>query len=218
MLDRFICQRCPMKIISADFVSGAENSKDYPSGELPEIAFAGRSNVGKSSMINTLLARKNLVRTSKTPGLTRKINFFLINNRIMFVDLPGYGYAAVPMEVRRSWAPMVNTYLTERNQLSGVVVIVDSRRPPTESDEELIRFLQFKSTPFVVALSKADKLGQSEQSAMKRSLIQKWGSTIPVEFFSAVSGLGKKALWSRLLEFERDWRAKTEKGNKIHGQ
>ncbi len=199
-----------MKITSADFIRGAEGRKDYPASDLPEIAFAGRSNVGKSSMINTLLGRKNLVRTSKSPGLTRKINFFLINNSIMFVDLPGYGYASVPMEVRRSWAPMVNTYLTERTQLAGVVVIVDARREPTELDEGLIEFLQFRGIPFVVALSKADKLGQAERATMKRLVLQKWGSTISMEFFSAVSGLGKKPMWKRLFEFERDWRARPD--------
>ncbi len=199
-----------MKITSADFVRGAEDRKDYPTGNLPEIAFAGRSNVGKSSMINTMLGRKNLVRTSKSPGLTRKINFFLINRVIMFVDLPGYGYASVPMEVRRSWAPMVNTYLNERSQLSGVVVIVDSRREPTPLDEELIRFLQFRSIPFVVAMSKADKLGQAERATMKRAMLEKWGSTISMEFFSAVSGFGKKPMWKRLFEFERDWRARSD--------
>ena len=161
-------------------------------------------------MINTMLGRKNLVRTSKSPGLTRKINFFLINRVIMFVDLPGYGYASVPMEVRRSWAPMVNTYLNERSQLSGVVVIVDSRREPTPLDEELIRFLQFRSIPFVVAMSKADKLGQAERATMKRAMLEKWGSTISMEFFSAVSGFGKKPMWKRLFEFERDWRARSD--------
>ncbi|MFH0960867.1 MAG: ribosome biogenesis GTP-binding protein YihA/YsxC [Pseudomonadota bacterium] len=199
-----------MKITSADFIRGAEGRKDYPAGDLPEIAFAGRSNVGKSSMINTLLGRKNLVRTSKSPGLTRKINFFLINGSIMFVDLPGYGYASVPMEVRRSWAPMVNAYLNERTQLSGVVVIVDSRREPTPLDEELIEFLQFRNIPFVVAFSKADKLGQAEQATMKRTMLGKWGSAISMEFFSAVSGLGKKLIWRKLFEFEKDWRARSD--------
>ncbi|MCX5872593.1 MAG: ribosome biogenesis GTP-binding protein YihA/YsxC [Deltaproteobacteria bacterium] len=204
-----------MKITSAEFICGAENKKDYPPTRVPEIAFAGRSNVGKSSMINSLLGRKSLVRTSKTPGLTRKINFFSINNSFIFVDLPGYGYASVPMEIRRSWAPMVNTYLTERKELAGVVVITDSRREPTEQDESLIEFLQFQGIPFVVALSKADKIGHSDRAALKGTLLQKWGDSTPVEFFSAVTGLGRKELWRRIIGLMANRRALTDNNRTI---
>lgn len=197
-----------MKIVSAEFIRGAETGKDYPPTHAPEIAFAGRSNVGKSSMINSLLSRKNLVRTSKTPGLTRKINFFLINNSFIFVDLPGYGYASVPMEVRRSWAPMVNTYLTQRDQLAGVVVIIDSRRDPTELDENLIKFLKFQGIPFVVAVSKADKIGRSQQVTLLEVLVKKWEIETQVELFSSVTGLGRKELWSHIIELLEQWRSK----------
>ncbi len=204
-----------MKILSAEFIRGAESRKDYPLTHVPEIAFAGRSNVGKSSMINSLLTRKNLVRTSKTPGLTRKINFFLINKSFIFVDLPGYGYASVPMDVRRSWAPMVNTYLTERKQLAGVVVIVDSRREPTELDENLIKFLQFRGFPFVVAFSKADKIGQAERTTLLKVTKEKWGPDMPVEHFSSVTGLGRKELWSRIIELSDRWRARPDAGKTV---
>jgi GTP-binding protein len=123
-------QEKAMKVLSAQFMKAAERQKDYPTGGLPEVAFAGRSNVGKSSMINTLLGRRNLVRTSKTPGLTRMLNFYLINDRFIFVDLPGYGYARVPLQVKKKWGPMVETYLNTRKELTGVVVIMDARRPP----------------------------------------------------------------------------------------
>ncbi len=203
-----------MKIFSAEFIRGAESRKDYPPTHVPEIAFAGRSNVGKSSMINSLLSRKNLVRTSKTPGLTRKINFFLINRNFIFVDLPGYGYASVPMSVRRSWAPMVNTYLTERKQLAGVVVIVDSRREPTELDENLIKFLQFRGFPFVVALSKADKIGHSERTTLMKVTSERFGPETRAEFFSSVTGLGRKELWSHIIELSDKWRSQPyNKGN-----
>ncbi|MGC8659177.1 MAG: ribosome biogenesis GTP-binding protein YihA/YsxC [Desulfomonilaceae bacterium] len=197
-----------MKIVSAEFIRGAETEKDYPPMHAPEIAFAGRSNVGKSSMINSLLSRKNLVRTSKTPGLTRKINFFLINNSFIFVDLPGYGYASVPMKVRQSWAPMVNTYLTQRDQLAGVVVIVDSRRNPTDLDENLIEFLKFRGIPFVIGLSKADKIGRSEQTALQAALVKKWGTGTAIELFSSVTGLGRKELWSHIIELSEQWRSR----------
>ena len=119
-----------MKIRSAVFVASAESKDHYPLFELPEVAFAGRSNVGKSSMINTLLGRHGLVRTSKTPGLTRKLNFFEVNKDFVFVDLPGYGYAKVPLQIKRQWGPMVQSYLEERETLAGIVVILDVRHEP----------------------------------------------------------------------------------------
>jgi len=198
-----------MKIVSAEYLCSAEKRKDYPSTRVPEIAFAGRSNVGKSSMINSLLGRKNLVRTSKTPGLTRKINFFLINKNLMFVDLPGYGYASVPMDVRRSWAPMVNTYLTERKQLAGVVVIIDSRREPTELDESMINFLKFREFPFLLAISKADKVGHAQRSLLLKSVQEQWGLTNSVELFSSITGLGRKESWSWIIGSSAKWRAST---------
>ena len=119
-----------MKIISAVFITSATKPSQYPPARLPEIAFAGRSNVGKSSLINTLVNRKRLVKTSSTPGRTRLINFFEINQQIGFVDLPGYGYARVPESVKKTWGPMIETYLSNRNTLKGVVVILDIRRTP----------------------------------------------------------------------------------------
>ncbi len=187
-----------MKISSARFLRAAEGKQDYPPSQLTEIAFAGRSNVGKSSAINTLLGRRNLVKTSKTPGRTRMLNFFSVNDQFIFVDLPGYGFARVPLEVKRKWKPMVETYLKERNQLAGVVLITDARRPPTESDMDLIRFLQSFRIPLVVAATKADKLTRSRLAARKKLIQQEAGPDAKVILFSSVDGRGKNELWKEV--------------------
>lgn len=187
-----------MKIVTAEYVRSAENKKDYPPGELAEIAFAGRSNVGKSSMINTLLGRRNLVRTSKTPGHTRKLNFYLINGGVIFVDLPGYGFARVPQEIKEKWRPMVETYIKGRTQLAGVVVIVDARRPPTESDMTLIHFLQAYDKPLILVATKADKLNRSEMAEQGRVIRSVVGDHVPVIIFSSQNGLGKNELWKEI--------------------
>jgi GTP-binding protein len=187
-----------MKIVSADFIRAAEKKQDYPPGGATEIAFAGRSNVGKSSMINALLGRRNLVRTSKTPGHTRKLNFYLINDRFIFVDLPGYGYAKVPLSVKGKWGPMVETYLAEREELAGLVVIVDARRPPTESDMNLIEYLQSRELQFIMAATKADKLSRSQMAGYRRVVKEHVGENVPVVLFSSYSGEGKKELWREI--------------------
>src|SRR5687768_5104617 len=126
-----------MKITSAEFVRSVVVAAQYPKALLPEVAFAGRSNVGKSSLINTLLHRRGLAKTSGTPGKTQTINFFVINERFLLVDLPGYGYAKVPRQVQAGWRSMVETYLRERQFLRAVVHIVDIRHPPTALDQQL---------------------------------------------------------------------------------
>ena len=192
-------RRCPMKIVSAKFIRSAEEAKDYPKLGLKEIAFAGRSNVGKSSMINALLGRKNLVRTSKTPGRTRKINFFLINDGVVFVDLPGHGFAKVPLEVRRKWGPMVESYLTRREELAGLVVIVDIRRGISEPDLSLINFLGAHEIPLVVAATKADKLSRGRSAAQERAIVKEVGENVPIVLFSSLDGRGKKELWKQII-------------------
>ncbi|MGD9818401.1 MAG: ribosome biogenesis GTP-binding protein YihA/YsxC [Desulfomonilaceae bacterium] len=187
-----------MKVNSADFICSAERSDEFPKTDMPEIAFAGRSNVGKSSMINSLLGRKNLVRTSKTPGLTRKINFFLINMTLMFVDLPGYGYAAVPLEIRKKWGPMVEGYLKTRKQLSGVVVIIDARRTLTEFDKTLVEFLQANEVLFIVAFSKIDKINKSQFMAIIREIRTNLREDVPGVGFSSMTGAGKNELWKAI--------------------
>jgi GTP-binding protein len=189
-----------MKVLTAHFLVAAEDTSSYPIGGHREIAFAGRSNVGKSSMINALLGRRNLVRISKTPGRTRKLNFFLINNRFVLVDLPGYGFASVSQTEKAKWATMVETYLKVRKELAGVVLIVDSRRLPTESDREMINYLIHYAIPFTVAATKADKLNRSQIVAQKRSMEAILGKDVPVIVFSARSGQGKTELWKEIRD------------------
>jgi len=188
-----------MNIKSAAFVASAVKPSQYPSSSMPEIAFAGRSNVGKSSLINGLLGRKNLVRTSSTPGRTQTINFFLINNGFHFVDLPGYGYAKVPVEVRKKWGPMVERYFRAREALCAVVVILDIRRRPNEADHDLLAWLAHYSIPGIVVLTKADKLKRNKQNR-QRGLIGEDLSKDPSSFilFSATTGMGKQAVWKTI--------------------
>ena len=159
-----------MKVLSAEFVLSAREPAHYPPAVLPEIAFAGRSNVGKSSLINTLVKRKGLARTSNTPGRTQEINFFTVNNRFAFIDLPGYGYAKVPEEIRKHWGPMIETYLRERQTLRLVVLILDIRRDPSEEDRQLIGWLQFYRLRFLIVLTKIDKLSRNELGRQQRRI------------------------------------------------
>jgi GTP-binding protein len=187
-----------MRVFSATFLRAAQNKDGFPKGGLAEIAFAGRSNVGKSSMINALLGRRAVARTSKTPGRTRQLNFFLVNDQIVFVDLPGYGFARVPLAEKERWQRLVESYLENRNELAGTVVIVDARRPPTESDMSLIAYLQFHQIPFIVAATKADKLSRSEMARQRNVIIPEVGSDVPVVFFSSQNGYGKNQLWNEI--------------------
>ena len=189
-----------MKVLSAEFVLSAKEPAHYPPAGLPEIAFAGRSNVGKSSLINTLLNRKGLARTSNTPGRTQEINFFRVNERFTFVDLPGYGYAKVPEAVRRTWGPMVEVYLRERGTLRLVVLILDIRRDPTEEDGQLIHWLSFYRISFLIVLTKRDKVSNNEFALRKRRIVQMigLGDAGPFVPFSARTGEGKESLWREI--------------------
>ena len=193
-----------MIITSAEFVKSAVNPSHYPPAVLPEIAFAGRSNVGKSSLINTLLNRKRLVKTSSTPGRTQLINFFNINQAFSFVDLPGYGYAKVPNSVKKTWGPMVETYLSTRKTLKGVVGILDIRRMPGIEELNLIDWLHHYNIPIVLALTKADKLSKTKQIKQHLAI----AGQLDVEqkdliLFSAKSRLGKEAVWNKIKELIR---------------
>jgi len=188
-----------MLIRSAEFITSAAKPSQYPEGTLPEIAFAGRSNVGKSSLINTLVNRKNLVKTSATPGKTRLVNFFSVNGRFVFVDLPGYGYAKVSKQERARWKPMVESYLTGRANLKGVILLQDIRRDPGAEEQDLIDFLHHANLPVLLVFTKADKLSGNRRSA-RIAQIEKRFSLTRDEFllFSAKTRQGKDRLWQRI--------------------
>ncbi len=192
-----------MKIRQAEFIGSFTSLKQLPARKLPEIAFAGRSNVGKSSLINRLLGRKNLARTSSTPGKTRQLNYILVNDAFYVVDLPGYGYAKVSRREKIQWQKLVEAYIAGSEELRCVVSIIDSRHGPTESDMELIEWLAWLGKPTLVVASKVDKLKQRDfQKARNR--ITAAVENLPVSgpmFFSAVSGKGKNELWTVLRDF-----------------
>ncbi|MDQ3753483.1 MAG: ribosome biogenesis GTP-binding protein YihA/YsxC [Acidobacteriota bacterium] len=192
-----------MKITGAEFIKSAFDEKDWPKSGLPEIAFLGRSNVGKSSLINSLLGVKGLARTSSTPGRTQALNFFLINKRFHFVDLPGYGYARVPRAVRESWGEIVTGYLAKRERLVLSIQIVDSRHEPTTLDMQLHEWLSAYAKPHVVVATKADKLSQNElrrNIGRARQIFGAQDGPGEVVAYSAVSGHGREQVWRAITE------------------
>jgi GTP-binding protein len=189
-----------MKIQSAEFITSVYPQGDYPPGHYPEVAFAGRSNVGKSSLINTLINRKGLARTSSSPGKTQSINFYLVNRTVCLVDLPGYGYAKVPQRMRKQWSPLIEEYCQNRENLCGVAVIIDARIGPTSLDLSLTQWLKHISVPAIFTITKIDKLS-------KNNIAKNMGQTahilsIPPDDiipFSAHTGEGRKELWQKIL-------------------
>jgi GTP-binding protein len=189
-----------MKIRSAEFITSATKPAQYPPWDLPEIAFSGRSNVGKSSLINTLVNRKHLVKTSSTPGRTQLINFFNINDTVGFVDLPGYGYAKVPESIRKKWGPMIEAYLSKRDNLIAVVVIIDIRRTPGTEEHDLIHWLDYYNISRILVITKADKLSKNKQIKQVNTIIRALGvQKKDVILFSAKTRLGKDAVWEAIL-------------------
>jgi GTP-binding protein len=188
-----------MKITSAEFVLGVADPGQLPPGSRPELALAGRSNVGKSSLINRLAGRKALARTSADPGKTRELNFYLLNDAFHLVDLPGYGFARASAGHRAAWGRLVEEYLSHRRQLAGVVLAVDVRRPPTELDDRMAAWLQHHGIAFVVALTKSDKLAHAARAgalAAARAFLGRYTLCRALIPFSAVTGDGKNELWS----------------------
>ncbi|MBF0235661.1 MAG: YihA family ribosome biogenesis GTP-binding protein, partial [Desulfamplus sp.] len=181
-----------MIIKQAEFVKSAVNPSHFPEPEFQEIAFAGRSNVGKSSLINTLVNRKSLVKTSGKPGCTQLINFFKINENSFFVDLPGYGYAKVSKKIRSQWGGMVERYLNQRENLMGVVLLIDIRREPQKEEFQLMQWLVGRGIPCLRVLTKADKLSRQKQlnrvAAIAKLLMC---SKEDIILFSATSKQGK---------------------------
>ena len=189
-----------MKIISAEFMISAVSAQQYPPGNLPEIAFVGRSNVGKSSLINSLVNRKKLVKTSATPGKTQMINFFDINHELVFADLPGYGFAKVPKTVQKKWQDLVEQYLTTRENLLMVVLILDIRRKPTDLDLHMQEWLEQYEIEYALVATKADKLSQAEQSKQLKKIRQAFLKENNRELvaYSSKNQRGRKELWKLL--------------------
>ncbi len=184
-----------MIVKQAQFIKSATKPAHFTDPVFPEIAFAGRSNVGKSSLINTLVNRKNLVKTSSKPGCTQLINFFTINEGISFVDLPGYGYAKVSKTVRAQWGPMVELYLSVRKNLRGVILLIDIRRDPGKEEFELMDWFAKRSIPFLTVLTKADKLSRPKQQQRLAALTRKLGrQKEDLILFSAKTRQGKEII------------------------
>jgi GTP-binding protein len=189
-----------MKIISAKFVTSIVSIHQIPAPGHPEIAFAGRSNVGKSSLINCLVDRKNLALTSSSPGKTRTINFFNLNEKIYFVDLPGYGFAKVPVNERQKWQSFIEAYITSSKQLKGIIQIIDSRIGATELDLEMLTWLSTLNKNILIVASKIDKLSNNERAKNLKLLTQQLtqfniSGIVP---FSAITKTGKQQIWKAI--------------------
>jgi len=191
----------------ASFVKGVVRLADLPRARIPEIAFSGRSNVGKSSLLNRLAGMHALARVSRTPGKTREINFYSVADRFHLVDLPGYGYARVPDSAKKSWGPLVEGYLESREQLGGVVQLLDLRHGPTELDRAMIEWLESKKRPILLAATKQDKLSRQERKAALDSLAHQFERRgIAVVGFSALHNEGIVEVWKWIEERCRSWR------------
>lgn len=186
-----------MKITSADFLKSALKEADWPRDNIPEIAFLGRSNVGKSSLINSLLGVRGLARTSSTPGRTQLLNFFLINSKFRVVDLPGYGYAKAPREVRAEWSSAAEEYLAKREQLVLSIHIVDSRHEPSKQDLQLHEWLVHHHKPHLIVATKSDKLSKNELSRNVRRAAQAFKSDNLI-IYSATKREGRDRLWNAI--------------------
>lgn len=195
-----------MKITNAQFIISAASKEQFPEGTLPEIALAGRSNVGKSSFINKLINRKNLARTSSKPGKTQTLNYYLINERFYFVDVPGYGYAQVSKKEREAWGKLIENYLMERKQLKCVVLIIDIRHAPTADDAMMFDFLKYYQIPTLIIATKADKIPKGKWAkhvkVIKETLKAEEKDKIIV--FSAETGIGKDEVWKELSSYIED--------------
>lgn len=191
-----------MKVTEAELVISAVRQEQYPEGHLPEIALAGRSNVGKSSFINKMINRKALARTSSKPGKTQTLNFYKIENKLYFVDVPGYGFAKVSKKEREKWGQMIEAYMTSRKQLKTVVLIVDVRHPPTNDDCLMYNFLKYYKIPCIVVATKADKIPKGKWASHLKTAKE----TLNLEredeiiLFSSETGEGKDKVWASLME------------------
>jgi GTP-binding protein len=189
--------------VSARFITSAAKPADFPPARLPELAVVGRSNVGKSSLINALVGQQGLARTSRTPGRTRLLNWFEVDGRFNLVDLPGYGYAAVDRDMRAGWQPLIEAYLSNRDVLAGVLLLIDVRRGPEEEELDFVPWLEGKNIPIVVALTKADKLPKNKRMLEIAKAKKTLGLKRDPFAVSAQDGDGIDALWRALDKLVR---------------
>lgn len=187
---------------NADILLSAANKSHYPQDEIPEVALAGRSNVGKSSFINTLLNRKNLARTSGKPGKTQLLNFFNIDDKLRLVDVPGYGYARVSKKEREKWGRMIEEYLTSRENLKAVVSLVDFRHEPSADDVQMYEFLKYYEIPVVLVATKADKIPRGKWNKHESMIKKKLDFDTSDSFiiFSSVTKEGLEKSWDEILD------------------
>lgn len=195
--------REPWEIRLAEFVAGAVGHSGFPRGATPEVAFAGRSNVGKSSLINLLVRKRDLARTSNTPGRTQQINFFRINDRWHYVDLPGYGFAKAPRAEMEKWRQMIEEYLEDNERLRLVVVLLDARRDPSPLDDRLIDFLNQKRIPTQIVLTKCDKLTTSALAKTRRAISNHYSLPADCQVIAtaAAKGKGREETLKMVYEF-----------------
>lgn len=187
-----------MKVNNVDLTISAVRLEQYPEQGYPEIALSGRSNVGKSSLINTLINRRNYARTSSQPGKTQTLNFYNLEDELYFVDVPGYGYAKVSQKEREKWARMLETYFEQRTALRGVVSLVDARHEPTVLDQQMIEFLHYYNLPILVVGTKVDKIAKNKRNRAE-SIIRKTlnlNKEDKVILFSAVDKTGREEIWN----------------------
>jgi len=182
----------PARIVTCEFAGAIFTSGQLLNDSRPQIAFAGRSNVGKSTLLNSLVGRKKMAKVSTTPGKTRSVNFFLINNRFYFVDLPGYGYAKVGKKVKESWQRLIEDYLTGSSRLIGLILLLDCRRDLTDEDKQLVTWLANRSLPVMAVVTKSDKLSRDKVNRKVKEVESRLGAAAIA--FSALTGEGKKEL------------------------
>ncbi len=190
-----------MKIKTTEFVLSVAQPSQLPQPTLPEIAFAGKSNVGKSTLINSLLNRKNLVKTSSTPGKTRLLNFFLINQKFHLVDLPGYGYAKVSRSMKEEWSKLIENYLSNRSALKVVILIIDIRHGPNEGDLQLKQWLDYYQIPSIIVANKVDKLKRNEIVKQLKKTQEALQLTKPPIQHSSLKRIGRNEIWLALTPF-----------------
>lgn len=191
-----------VKINKSEYMLSAAWESQWPEADVPEICLAGRSNVGKSSFINTMLNRNGLAKVSSNPGKTRTLNFYNVNDKLRFVDVPGYGYAKVPEHIKKSFGDMIDTYITKRDTLKGMIMLVDYRHVPTSDDVTMYEYVKYYDLPVIVVATKEDKLKRNELKKFEKRIKEKLGFDEKDHFirFSSLNKVGIEAAWQAIYD------------------